>query len=63
MTPQRLAQALPCKEALGFDELQTLADHLCRCVRPGDTVVIMGAGDVDKIYSYLPLIGTSGSCE
>ena len=61
MTPERLAKALPC-EARGFDDMQALATYLCRTVRPGNTVVVMGAGDVDRIYAYLPIEKTTKKC-
>ena len=50
-----LAEAVPGGKAKGFDRIEDVAAELCRTVRPEDTIIIMGAGDIDGIYAQLPL--------
>jgi UDP-N-acetylmuramate-alanine ligase len=32
-----------------------VADALCKLAAPGDTVIVMGAGNIDSVYVGLPL--------
>lgn len=41
--------------ALGCEDMALVADALCRLARPGDTVIVMGAGNIDSVYVGLPL--------
>lgn len=41
--------------ALGCEDMALVADALCRLAHPGDTVVVMGAGNIDSVYVGLPL--------
>ena len=55
MSPQVLAEAVGNERAVGFDDMAAVAAELARVARPEDTVVIMGAGDIDGIYEILKL--------
>ena len=55
----KLAAAVNAKAgktvALGCEDMALVADALCRLARPGDTVIVMGAGNIDSVYVGLPL--------
>ena len=55
MSPKVLADAVGGERAVGFDDMASVAAELARVARPDDTVVIMGAGDIDGIYGMLDL--------
>ena len=55
MSPQVLAEAVGRERAVGFDGMAAVAAELSRVAGPEDTVVIMGAGDIDSIYGILKL--------
>lgn len=55
MSPCVLAEAVGSGVAVGFDDMASVAAELSRVARPGDTVVIMGAGNIDGIYGMLDL--------
>ena len=50
----RLARAVG-GNAVALGGLPDIAAHLTAIVQPGDTVVIMGAGNIDALYPLLPL--------
>ncbi len=54
MSARRLAEAVGCG-ARGCETMDEVAAALVSCVTPDDTVVIMGAGDIDGIFTRLPL--------
>ena len=41
--------------ARGYEDMALVAGALCRLARPGDTVIVMGAGNIDSVYVGLPL--------
>ncbi len=41
--------------ALGCEDMALVADALCKLARPDDTVIVMGAGNIDSVYVGLPL--------
>lgn len=54
MSARCLAEAVG-KGARGYETMDEVADALVSCVAPGDTVVVMGAGNIDGIFKVLPL--------
>ena len=56
MSARVLAEAVG-ERAIAAESLEDIVEILQREVRPSDTVVIMGAGDIDKIWERLPLGG------
>ncbi|MBQ9783799.1 MAG: UDP-N-acetylmuramate--L-alanine ligase [Clostridia bacterium] len=57
VSSEKLANAIGIKATYAGD-VRNAADLLCREVREGDAVVVMGAGDVYRIFSCLPLQNT-----
>ncbi len=55
MSATRLASALPDGRAIGYEHMEQVASALCRLAEPRDTVVVMGAGNIDGIFAELPL--------
>lgn len=55
MSPRVIADAVGRERAVGFDDMAAVAAELARVAEPADTVVIMGAGDIDGIYGLLEL--------
>ena len=55
----KLAAAVNAKAgrelAVGCEDMALVADALCKLARPGDTVIVMGAGNIDSVYVGLPL--------
>ena len=41
--------------ARGCEDMALVAGALCELARPGDTVIVMGAGNIDSVYVGLPL--------
>ena len=41
--------------AQGCEDMALVAGALCRLAQPGDTVIVMGAGNIDSVYVGLPL--------
>jgi UDP-N-acetylmuramate--alanine ligase len=41
--------------ARGCEDMALVADALCKLAAPGDTVIVMGAGNIDSVYVGLPL--------
>lgn len=41
--------------ANGYEDMALVADALCKLAEPGDTVIVMGAGNIDSVYVGLPL--------
>jgi UDP-N-acetylmuramate--alanine ligase len=41
--------------ARGCEDMALVASSLCELARPGDTVIVMGAGNIDSVYVGLPL--------
>ena len=49
-----LARAIG-ERATAIPDFMTAADEMKKAARPGDVIVVMGAGDVNKIFDYLGL--------
>jgi len=41
--------------ARGCEDMALVVGALCELARPGDTVIVMGAGNIDSVYVGLPL--------
>ncbi len=41
--------------AQGFEDMAQVASALCRMVQKGDTVIVMGAGNIDSVFVGLPM--------
>lgn len=54
MDQYRMAEAVG-KGARGCADLKEAAEQLIRLVQDGDTVIVMGAGNVDGVFAMLPL--------
>lgn len=53
VSAESLAAKLP--EAQVCADVQSLAERLCAEAHPEDLVLVMGAGDIDRVFGYLPL--------
>lgn len=55
----RLAEAVNARAgrqvARGCEDMAPVAKALCELAQPGDTVIVMGAGNIDSVYVGLPL--------
>ena len=47
------------REVQAFNQLEELADGVMNCSTPGDLVLVMGAGDVNRLWGLLEQMQTN----